>query len=407
MWLYRCLISVFAVFAVLRALRSDGVKAAAARLALASPSQDAAHVWVHAASNGELASVRPVLEALAQARPDLHWLVTTNTATGCDLAKGWGLPRSDIRLAPVDLSFVTGRMLRRWRVTAHIAVESEIWPHRVLSCPGPTLLLGARMSAGTARSWRRMGGLPGRVLARVALAVAQDADSAARLNQLGLPTTAQGLVLDLKALFVPPDLQPDATLRSCFPRAKTWLAASTHEGDDAGILTAHAIARAADPDLRLILAPRHPRRASDIATLAKTQGLSVALRSKGDPPNAADVYIADTLGEMPLWYVLAGRVFIAGTWTDRGGHTPYEPAAYGAALLHGGDTANFRAAFARLSAAQAALQVDSADALAQALGALAAFEAQTQAGAAAQAALRQEIDLEGLVTRCAAILPRQ
>lgn len=181
------------------------------------------------------------------------------------------------------------------------------------------------------------------------------------------------------------------------------LPASTHDGEDAVVLDAHLAARSAEPGLRLILAPRHPRRAGDIAALAQARGLSVARRSMGEPPEA-DVYIADTLGEMPLFYALAGRVFIGGTLTDRGGHTPYEPAAYGAALIHGPDLRNFRAPFARLSAADAALPAGDAQTLAAALAQLRGA-AQTAMGARARATLRPEADAETLTNALARQLP--
>lgn len=408
MWLYRFLMTIFATLTLVRAGRTGGVREIRARLGLPAPDKvGIKHVWLHAASNGELASIRPVVVALAEMRPDLGWLITCNTPTGVELAKGWGFAQTHVALAPLDLSRVSRRIMRDWSVCAHIAVEAEIWPHRVIGTPGPVVLLGARMSAGTARGWRKMGGLAGKVLGHVSLCIPQDSASEGRLRSLGLPQKALGPVTDLKSLYEPPRVTPDAGLRTVFERSRTWLAASTHEGDEAGILDAHLLARAKERDLRLILAPRHPRRSPEIAQMIRDRGLTMACRSGGEDPAQAEVYLADTLGEMPLWYALSGRVFIGGTWTDRGGHTPYEPAHFGCALFHGSDTRNFAAAFERLASSGASSATDTAGDLAKALTETADPAAQMAKGAAAQVALKQDIDLAALTSRIAALLPKR
>ncbi|MBE9636566.1 3-deoxy-D-manno-octulosonic acid transferase [Salipiger mangrovisoli] len=389
---YRLLLSLFAAVVLGRAaLRRDwdGMRARLGH-GRANPG---AHVWLHAASNGELASAKPVIEALCAARPDMKLLVTCNSESGVALAQSWGLCA---RLAPLDLARVSKRFLRRWNVRSHITMESELWPHRLLNCPGPVMVLGGRLNEGTAKGWRLFGGLHTRVLHRVAFLSAQDPDSRERFVAAGLPKAALGPVVDLKALYTPPE-QHDPELEAEFARASTWLAASTHEGEDETVLAAHAEARRQEPGLRLILAPRHPRRAEQIARLAAAQGLSCARRSLGETPRGADVYLADTLGEMALFYRLAGRVFVAGTLTDRGGHTPYEPAAFGAALIHGPDVRNFRPPFALLDAAGAALPVEDAAGLAAALLTLGGDAAQQRAGAAARTLLEPEASAAELV----------
>ncbi|WP_425099196.1 3-deoxy-D-manno-octulosonic acid transferase [Tropicibacter sp. S64] len=399
MLLYRLLISLFAAGVLLKRPERPYWRA---RLARDLPDQGRV-LWLHGASNGELASIRPLLQRLTETRPELQIRVTANSDTAVAMVTGWQLPRTHARLAPLDLAGPTRRAMKG--VIAHVSLESELWPNRFRLCPGPVILLGARMSAGTARTWGRLPGLAARTLAPVRLALAQDAASLDRLTALGLPAAARGPVVDLKALYQPPAAQtPDEALRAAFPRARTWLAASTHVGEEEIVLDAHLKALRAEPDLRLILAPRHPRRAEEILPLIAARGLTVARRSTGEAPDA-QVYLADTMGEMPLWYALAGRVFVAGSLTDRGGHTPYEPAHFGAALLHGPDTRNFTAAYTRLAEAGAARQITDAASLAAALTALSDPEAQAALGQAAQTALRQEIDADALVGRIVDILP--
>ncbi|WP_370159066.1 3-deoxy-D-manno-octulosonic acid transferase, partial [Salipiger bermudensis] len=342
MLLYRLIVSIFAAVVLARlALRRDW-PALRQRLAR-SPARPGPHLWLHAASNGELASARPLIAALQAARPDLPLLVTCNSEGGVALAESWGLPA---RLAPLDLGWVARRMHRDWDVRAHITLESELWPNRIHTCPGPVFVIGGRLSEGTAKGWRLFGGLLPGVLDRLSYVSAQDAGSLERYLGAGLPRAAAGPVLNLKEFYAP-DPRRDAALTVGFDRTHTWLAASTHEGEEEIVLAAHRLAQAHEPELRLILAPRHPRRGDAVERLIREAGLSCARRSKGEAPDGAEVYLADTLGEMGLLYPLAGRLFIGGTLTDRGGHTPFEPAAYATALLHGPDVANHAAPFAR------------------------------------------------------------
>lgn len=405
MIVYRVLISLFAAVQLLRAARRGGRAEIAARLGRSGTAARTPRLWLHAASNGELASARPVIEAWRAARPGLPLVVTCNSESGVALARSWGL---DAAPAPLDLRHAVSRFCTNWCVAGHIAMESELWPNRFAQIPGPVVVLGARMSARSARGWGRFPGLASRTLGRVAFLSAQDAASRDRLAALGLPAAATGPVADLKAFYAPPaDLAPDPALAEAFPRAETWLAASIHEEDEAMVVAAHARALQQRPGLRLIVAPRHPRRGDALhaALSAALPGTRVARRSAVDDPAGAGILLADTLGEMPLWYALSGVVFVGGTTGTRGGHTPYEPARFGAALLHGPDTANFRAPFAALDAAGAAIEVTDADALAAALGALADPGRQRALGTEAARLLRPETDLDALMQRVLAHFP--
>jgi 3-deoxy-D-manno-octulosonic-acid transferase len=400
--LYRLLLTLLASKELCsRALRGDW-DAIRDRLARRSPPDATPRIWVHAASNGELMSARPVIQRLVAS--DRAVLLTVNTDSALAMARGWDMDGVTRCLAPLDLAGVTNRLYRRWTVTAHITFESDIWPRRILACPGPVIVLGARLTERSAKGWRRFEALARRVLSKVDYLSAQDQASSDRFAALGVPAGAIGPVFDLKALYTPPTATPDAPLTAAFDRATTWLAASTHENEEAVILAAHKLASDHRAGLKLILAPRHPKRADAIAVLITEAGLTLARRSAGDDPSTAQVYLADTLGEMHLWYALAGTTFVAGSLTDRGGHTPYEPAAFGSAILHGPDTGNFRAAYDRLHAAQAATQVTDAETLVQALITLESPEKQTHMGQLAQDALRQNTDLDSLMRDVIAVL---
>ena len=407
MFRYRFLLSLFAL-AVLAGLVLRGRRAEiAARLGRIAPARPGPHVWLHAASNGELASARPAIDALLADPAGHRLLITCNSTTGLALARSWELPRTEAMLAPLDLRRATRSVMQRWRVQALILTESELWPNRVALCPGPVMLIGARLTEGTARAWSRLGRVVPQTLGHIALASAQDAASRDRLLALGLPATAIRPDVNLKALYRPtplPDSPEARALAAAFPRQMTWLAASTHEGEEEIVLAAHAQAMQAVPGLRLILAPRHPRRGDAVQGLIAAAGLRCARRSQGQPPEPGAVYLADTLGEMALWYNLAGIAFVGGSVVDRGGHTPYEPAAHGQAILHGPHVGNFTQPYAALHDAGAALTVHDAAELAQALIALSDPAAQTRNGAQAQQVLAQGTAFDTMMSDCLAIL---
>ncbi|VDS10457.1 3-deoxy-D-manno-octulosonic acid transferase [Paracoccus haematequi] len=345
---YRALAHVVEASLRLRAL-AGGAEALRQRLALDAVAP--ADIWVHGASVGELTSARPVIAALAQTH---RVLVTANSTTGRDRAAGWGLPA---RLAPLDVPGALARFLDRVRPRLQVTVESEFWPLRSQALAAraiPQAVIGARLSQRSAARWARLPGLIGPTLRRLAALSAQDPDSESWLRGLGLPAASILPPLDLKLLtpagIVPPPPGPD--------RDRTLLAASTHEGEEAAVLDAWAQARRHRPDLRLILAIRHPPRGDAVAALLAQRGLAFERRSQGGTGGA--VLLADTLGEMDRWYAAAGICFVGGSLTDRGGHTPWEPAAHGCAILHGPHVGNFRDAYAALDDAGGAWSVDAA-----------------------------------------------
>ncbi|UXU76045.1 MULTISPECIES: 3-deoxy-D-manno-octulosonic acid transferase [unclassified Paracoccus (in: a-proteobacteria)] len=349
------------------------------RLALEGPVIAPGGVWLHAASLGELASVRVLASDLAR---DLPLVVTTNTTSGRDLARRMG---HACALAPLDLPQALRRFLDRTRPSVLVTVENELWPNRsaMTAARGVAqVVVGARISARSAARWRRLPGLIAPMLGRIDALSAQDADSEARLLELGLPPQALTPRLNLK-LLAPSQTRPDPEAPD---RARVILAASTHDGEDAVVLDAFLAARARQGDLRLILAPRHPARGDAVAALIAARGLPLARRSQGADAQAP-VLLADTLGEMERWYRAAGICITGGSLVDHGGHTPWEPAAWRCAIVHGPHVANHAADYADLDAAGAASPVrpaELADLLPQLAGDVAC---QRRMGAAARAIL--------------------
>ncbi|MDF0600085.1 glycosyltransferase N-terminal domain-containing protein [Psychromarinibacter sp. C21-152] len=407
---YRLFLALAAPLALLRLwLRRLRGRDSAADLAqrLGRGSGTPGAIWLHGASNGELASARPLIAALLHTVPDTPLVVTANTASGRALVAGWGLPRVTARLAPLDTRAALRRFRRAWRPRLLIVMENELWPNRLATAREPVACIGARMSARSFRRWHRFPRTAARLLRHIAYLAPQDAESARHFAALGLPEDRLGPTGTLKsAVDLPaPDPETLAALARTLPRETTILAASTHEGEEEQVLRAFAHAHRRDPARRLILAPRHPARGATIASLIDKAGFVFARRSACETPGPdTAVYLADTLGEMPLWYALAGVTFVGGSLVPRGGHTPFEPAAAGSAILHGPDTANFAAPYAALDAAGGAIAVADADALAGALQRLSTAAAQADQADRARAALARRDGGTALISEITATL---
>lgn len=356
--------------ATLASPRRGGRAGFADRFALGGAAPVGPALWVHAASVGEAASARRLVERCLADHPSLQVLLTVHTVTGRDAAAAWGLPRLSVRLAPWDAPGAAARVLRRWRPIAHLVVESELWPGRMLACHArgvPVWMAGARISERSARSWARAPGAARALLAPVRLLAAQDEASARRFRALGATEAAMGPIETLKSDLGPAPEPPDmARLRARFARERTVMGASTHPGEEALVLDAFARARRERPDLALILAPRHPRRLAEIEPMVAATGLSHAVRSRGEAPEGAAIYLADTLGELRALYELASVAFVGGSVTPMGGHTPFEPAWAGCVVAHGPDVSNAAPAYAALAEADAAIPVRDAEGLARA-----------------------------------------
>ena len=337
------------------------------RVGLRCLSSDEPRLWLHAASNGELESARPVIFALREADPSLKLLVTTNSLSGRDMARNWDISGVIAQLAPLDTRWSAARIVRRCRVQGLVIIESEFWPNRIAALSNrslPVSVLGARLSRKSAQTWRRLASLARELQARITYLSPQDEGSRRRFLSLGARAEQMGPVLNLKAFYAPPkDMVPDDDLRAVFSAESTWLAASTHSGEEEIVLEAHKRLQSDWPDLQLIIAPRHPSRGGEIGSLARHKGFNVALRSEGDRPRQNAVYVADTMGEMPLWYQSADISFVGGSLVEKGGHTPFEPAVFSSAILHGPDVRNFTAIYRKLDIAGAAIQVDDASSL--------------------------------------------
>jgi 3-deoxy-D-manno-octulosonic-acid transferase len=328
--------------------------------------------WLHAVGLGEVLALRGLIAEMADHAPDLSFLVTS-TARSSALAAMRNLPpRTLHQFLPLDLPGPRRRFLDHWRPDLSVWAEQDLWPGLIADTAArgiPLALVNARMNAEAYRRRLPMRGLYGPLLSAFDLIAAQDARTARNLEALGAPAPVP-VTGSLKP--AAPPLADDPATRADFENAlgprPLWLAASTHAEDETVALTAHRAIAEGAPEVLLLLVPRQPARGPEIAEAAHAAGLVPALRSEGRLPNPdTQVYIADTIGELGLWYRLAPAALIGGSFGPVNGHNPWEPARLGCAILHGPNTANFAADYAALHAAGAARLVRAAPEIAAAL----------------------------------------
>lgn len=326
------------------------------------PRPDGPLAWFHAASVGESVSVLALVSRMLDLRPELNVLITTGTGTSAQVLAGRMHPRCRHQFAPLDTAPALRRFLDHWRPEAAIFVESELWPQMVADAhaTGARLaLLNARMSRTSLRNWGKFPETSRWLLSHFSMIRTQDQATAEGLRGLGADTDRLARGPNLKAMSAPLPVDAAAldAMRAAFAGGPVWLAASTHPGEEAEVLTAHLAARQAHPGLRLVLAPRHPERGEEVARLVAARGLDSRRRGAGADPGGAEVYVADTMGEMGLWYALCPLLFLGATFGRQGGHNIYEPARAGAVVLHGPHHANFAEAYEEFDARGAALPV--------------------------------------------------
>jgi len=320
-------------------------------------------VWIHAVSLGETRAAAPLLEALRSARPGVRFLLTHGTATG--RAAGQALLRDgDSQLwLPFDLPGAIDRFLRHAEPAVGVLMETEIWPNLLAIAAErgvPVLLANARMSERSRRRGRRVDALLRPAFASLAAALAQTDADAARLRDAGVRDV--GVVGNLKY-----DIAPDPAL---LWRGRSWragidrvvvVAASTREGEEAMLLAAWRDVAAPRP--LLVIVPRHPQRFESVAELIAASGFSMSRRSAwpadGRPSGAAgvDIWLGDSMLEMPAWYALADVALLGGSFAPLGGQNLIEAAACGCPIVMGPHTFNFAEAAELALAAGAATRV--------------------------------------------------
>jgi 3-deoxy-D-manno-octulosonic-acid transferase len=321
-------------------------------------------IWIHGASVGESLASLPLVSALLE-KPDRHVLVTTGTVTSARLMED-RLPKGAFhQYVPIDAAACVRRFLAHWRPDLALFVESELWPNLILETRArgtKMALINARLSADSVRGWAYAPGLARRILSAFDACLAQDSGIADRLIALGARSVRIAGSLKADAPPLPVDEAALDAFRGAVGGRPLFLAASTHPGEDEIVIRAAEELRKTRADVLTVIVPRHPQRGPEIEALAKARGVSALRRAAGAlPAPSTQLYIADTLGELGLFYRAAPFAFLGGSLVPHGGQNPLEPARLGTAILTGPHTKNFEEIFRVLLAAQTEGRVHSAE----------------------------------------------
>ena len=318
-------------------------------------------VWGHAVGVGEAMALAGLFARLAQSRPDVRFLITTTARTSGDALRRTGLPPGvQHQFAPADTPGAVRRFLDHWRPDLAVWCEMDLWPTLIDATAArgiPRVLVNARLSDASMARRRR-----GRWIYRALLPgfdrlFAQNETSAAHLVALGADPSQVTVSGTIKSLTPPLACDADdlAAWLAALRTRPVWLLASSHPGEEALALQAHQRLRERHPDALLIIAPRAPARGGEVAGLCQPPA---PLRSGGSHlPDDTAVYVADTIGEMGLWYRLAPVALVGGSFATVGGHNPHEPLALGCRVLHGPHVWNFAESYQQLDAAGLSLPV--------------------------------------------------
>lgn len=285
----------------------------------------------------------------------------------------WGDALDHVYL-PYDVPGSVGRFLQHFRPSLALILETELWPNMLFGCRDrgiPVYVLNARLSARSLRGYRVLRPLIGRALRTVTCVAAQSQEDAERFVALGARAEQVRALGNLKFDIAAPAHLPDvvAAFRERVPATRpVWIAASTHDGEEAAVIEMHRQLRRQWPDLLLLWAPRHPERFAKVEALARDQGWRVATRRQQQWPGADDaVFVIDTLGELMGFYACAQVAFVGGSLQPIGGHNLLEPAAVGTPSVTGPHLHNFSEISRRMREAGAVAICEDAGAVCAAL----------------------------------------
>ncbi len=332
-------------------------------------------IWIHAVSVGETNAAQPIIEHfLAQGQAVL---VTNTTRTGQARAKAlFAQNYPDLFEAvflPVDTVGLMQQFLQCYQPRLFILIETELWPNALsLTAQAniPSILINARLSERSAKGYGKFSRLTRPMLNDLSCIAAQNSDTAQRFIALG--ADKNNVVVTGSVKF---DIQPPEFLVQQAKQLKQdWqlhgrpvlVAASTHDPEEAQILAQFKTVLVQYPNAVLIVVPRHPERFASVAKLIKNNGFELFQRSQQQVIQPkTQVYLADSMGELWLWYALADMAFVGGSLTSNGGHNPLEPVALGVPVVMGEHTFNFQAIVEQLTQADALQQVTSSEQLMQ------------------------------------------
>lgn len=317
-------------------------------------------VWMHGVGLGEVLALRGLIVSLHKKNSDLSFLVTSSTKVSAEVFSSNMTPNTIHQFLPLDaMSYVT-KFLNHWQPDISVWAEQDLWPAMVVKTHQrniPLIIVNARMNEKAYQSRARLGSLYADLYKRFNSISAQDQSTAKHMNQLGARATVGG---SLKTAATPLADNPDKRIEfsKCIAHRQCWLLASSHHEDEALAISAHKTLTLRHPTALLIIAPRLTNRHHEIIGQCNKYNMNVATRSTDEPLQAHhNIYLADTFGEMGIWYRLVRAAFIGGSMSPVQGHNPWEAVALNCTVIHGPNVDNFSSDYATLQQHAAAICV--------------------------------------------------
>jgi 3-deoxy-D-manno-octulosonic-acid transferase len=311
---------------------------------------DEKRIWLHCLSVGEVTSALPLLRALRRQMPQVRIIVSVTTSSGMRVARAQAAPWCDRLIAsPLDLLPVVHRFIRLLRPDLFILVETDFWPNWLFALRArsiPTLLINGRISTASFARYRRFNFFFTPLFSTFTLLAMQTEHDADQMRTLMVPRDRLLILGNLK--YAPADVSEEQTIPPISQKdlripleSAVWVCGSTHPGEEDILLQAFAALTPNHPGLFLLLAPRDPNRAEEVARLAQRLGLKTMRRTRSDDP-PAPILILDTLGELAACYRFARLAFVGGSLVPCGGHNPLEAVRLGVPVLFGPHMEDFR-----------------------------------------------------------------
>lgn len=321
-------------------------------------------IWLHGASVGESLSMLPLINKLLESYPDSHVMVTTGTVTSAEVMEKRLPERAFHQYIPIDNPAFVTRFIRHWQPDLVLWFESDLWPALLSGIKRkniPLILVNGRISNKSFKRWQQFDFISKELLDCFTFCLGQSEEDAYRLRVLGAKNSM--CLGNLKYAGINPPVDPDkkAEIESQINSRPLWVVSSTHHDEELKIGRFLKKTNSEVPGLLTLIAPRHPNRGPEIQEQLNSLGLKTALRSKGEKITPdTDVYIADTIGEVGIWYDLSPIVFIGGSLIPHGGQNFMEPSRFRDAVIVGPYMHNFTDAMNRAKKADAVIQINDA-----------------------------------------------
>ena len=303
-------------------------------------------IWFHGSSVGEILSVIPVIKKYENDKSISKILITSSTLSSSKVLEKIKFKKTIHQFYPIDHIFFSKRFLSHWKPDVAIFLESEVWPSMFKSIKDNNILLillNARITKKSFNRWNKVKKFSYSIFSLVDKAYSQNLetkDYLKKLNVKNIKSTGNLKFIEHDMLEIN---RTDKKLFIQFKKYKTFVAASTHNTEELFAAKTHILLKKKIKNIITIIIPRHIHRVDQIISQISGLGLNiVSHKSNKKKLRNIDIYLVDTFGESKKFYKLATTVFLGGSIIKRGGQNPLEPARFGAKILHGPNTDNFK-----------------------------------------------------------------